>query len=503
MDLFATRQAQYQSRLGAVSTLMEAGRPHEALDLMRALCTADPGLAVAHNDLSAVAFAAGRLTEAHEAIARAARLCHDDAALAADIRHNQEAIEAVLRAADPKVAYEACEAVVNRLVARDELALAIAEVEQFLAAQPAFGEAWNDLAVLQHGLHRLEPALIASGIACEIEAANPDFLRTRAAILLDAGRVEEAGKTIVPVLIENAADVEALLLAGDIAVAAGHPADAHPFFRQALAIDPTCGRAALELASLPAGESAASAGPAPTLVLCLGASDAAALDQTLRSFARHCGDASDVDVKALYRATTVAEQRLYQGVAVEHPFATLIAESDLGRQLPALLAPHRHVLLVGDGVTFVRDFRLTDATRALDAEPRALGCALALGENTTTAARGHRGQRVPALTRFAHGLYRFGWMGADQDFGRPLGATAGLYRADEIRRLLPTLALADGGAPSLDAALAGASGRFAVARPTMLCFDRAVATRGAGEVGQTAGAPVRIPALSHALPLAV
>ncbi|HVR64869.1 MAG TPA: hypothetical protein VMU50_23385 [Polyangia bacterium] len=503
MDLFATRQAQYQSRLGAVSTLMEAGRPHDALERMRALCKADPELAVAHNDLAVVAFAAGRLAEAHEAIARAARLCHEDPALAADIRHNQEAIEAALRAADPKVAYEASVAVVNRLVARDELALAIAEVEKFLAAHPALGEAWNDLAVLQHASHRLEPAVIASGIACEIEAGNPDFRRTRTAILLDAGRLDEAGKTIVPVLMENAADVEALLLAGDIAVAAGHPADARPFYRHALQIDPACGRAALELASLPVDESGAAAGPAHTLVLCLGDSGAAALDQTLRSFARHCVDAGDVDVKVLYRAANPAEQRLCQAVALEHPFATLIAEGELARQLPALLAPHRHVLLVGDGVVFVRDFRLTDATRALDAEPRALGCALALGENTVMTARGRRAQRVPALTRFSHGLYRFAWSGADQDFGRPLGATAGLYRADEIRRLLPALAFTDGGAPALDAALAGASGRFAAARPTMLCFDRAVATPGDAERAQTAPAPVRIPALSHALPLAV
>ncbi len=500
MDLFSTRQAQYQARLGAVSTLMAASQHRDALDRMRALVAVDPELAVAHNDLAVVAFQAGRLTDAHEAIARAARLCHDDAALAQDIRHNQEAIEAALRAADPKVAYEACVAVVNRLVAGDELALAIDEVEGFLAAHPALGEAWNDLAVLQHASQRLEPAVIASGIACEIEPDHPDFRRTRAAILLDAGRVEEAGKTIVPVLMANPDDVDALILAGDITIAAGQPADARPFFRRALEIDPGCGRAALELAALPTDAHSDAGGPAATVVLIISDGGPAALDGTLRTFARHCLDKAEVDVKVLYSATTVTEQRLYQGIAIEHPFATLIAESDLRKQLPALLAPHRHALLVGVETVFVRDFRLTDASRALDAEPRALGCALGLGENATLSARGRRSQRIPAMTRFAHGIYRFAWTGAEHDFGRPLGAAAGLYRADELRRLLGTLTFT--GASTLDAALGSATGRFAATRPTMLCFDRAVATPAATPPAEVT-ATLRPSAPARALPLAV
>src|SRR5579872_2225158 len=168
MEPFATRQAQYKARLGVVSMLMDAGRPHEALERMRALAAADPELAIAHNDLAVVSFQAGRLGDAHESIMRAARLCHDDPQLAQDIRHNQEAIESALRAADPAVAYEACVAVVNRLVTNNELGLAITELEGFLAVRAAHAEAWSDLAVLNQAARRLEPAIIASGIACEI-----------------------------------------------------------------------------------------------------------------------------------------------------------------------------------------------------------------------------------------------------------------------------------------------------------------------------------------------
>ncbi len=198
-------------------------------------------------------------------------------------------------------------------------------------------------------------------------------------------------------------------------------------------------------------------------------------------------------MKVLYRATGIEQQRLYQGVAIEHPFVTLVAETTFAQQVPALLGPHRHALLLGGDTRFVRDFRLTDAARALDAERRALGCNLMLGENTTTSARQKKGQRVPALTRFAHGLYRFSWVGADQDFGRPLAAAGVLYRADELRRLLGGLTFRDVG--TMDAALGGDAEvqRFATSRPTLFCFDRSVATAAAGEeAGKYAPPPARL-----------
>ncbi|HEX3698879.1 MAG TPA: tetratricopeptide repeat protein [Polyangia bacterium] len=500
METIATRQAQYQARLPAVIHLIEAGHWAEAVDSLRAIVATESDLAVAHNDLAAVCFQAGRLAEARASVRRAAELCQHDGELARTIRDNFAAIDAATRAANPAAAYEACVEVVNRLVARDELALAVAELERFVAAHPSAAEAWNDLAIVQQATERLQPALIASGIACEIDSYNADFRRTRAAILLDAGRCEDAGKVIAPVLIANRDDIDALILAGDITVAAGHPAEARPFYRHALEIDPECGRAALQLASLPMDPDTVDTGPAATLVLILSSNGAAAVDQTLRTFARHCQDQSQIDVKVLYHATGVEETRLYQAIAAEHPFATLVAEREMARQLPALLGPHRHVLLASDDTLFVRDFCLTDAARALDIEPRALGCALALGENTAQSPRSRRSQRVPALTRFAHGLCRYAWNNSDQDFGRPLGAVAGLYRADEIRRLLGKLSFSS--APSLDAALEGAAGLFTGSRPMMLCFDRAVAAPRAGEDSQAAAA-FRTPSLAQPLPMAV
>ena len=489
METIANRQAQYHARVGVVSLLIEAGRLSEAVDRMRAIVDADPALAVAHNDLAAVCYQAGQIEDARAAIARAAELCPADGELAQTIRDNFAAIDDALRTENPAAAYKACAAVVNRLITSDQLGLAVAELERFLATRPSVAEAWNDLAVLQQASQRQEPALLASAIACEIAPDNPDFRHTRAAILLDANRCEEAAQVIAPVLIADRDDVDALILAGDITAAAGHPADARPFYRHALDIDPACGRAALQLASLPIGQDTVDTGPAATLVLIFSVKNPAAVDQTLRTFSRHCQDKSQVDVKVLYNVANADEQRLYQAIAVEYPFATLVAENDLTKQLPALLGPHRHVLLVGNDTLFVRDFRLTDAARALDAEPRALGCALGVGENTATSQRSRRSQRIPALTRFALGLYRYAWGDGEQDFGRPLGATAGLYRADEIRRLMTTLTFTS--ALSLDTALEGAAGRFASRRPTMLCFDRAVA---APRDATTPASAVRLPA---------
>ncbi|HEY2901040.1 MAG TPA: tetratricopeptide repeat protein [Polyangia bacterium] len=500
METISIRQAQYQARLVSVSLLIEACRWAEAVDSLRAIVAAHSDLAIAHNDLAVVCYQAGRLADARASVRRAAELCHDDGELAGIIRDNFAAIDAAARAANPAAAYEACVEVVNRLVARDELALAVAELERFVAAHPSCGEAWNDLAIVHQAMERLQPAQIASGIACEIDPNNADFRRTRAAILLDAGRCEDAGKVIAPVLIANRDDVDALILAGDITVAAGHPAEARPFYRHALEIDPECGRAALQLASLPVDPNTVDTAPAATLVLILSSNGAAAVDQTLRTFARHCQDQTQIDVKVLYQASGADDTRLYQAIAAEHPFATLVAERDLAKQLPALLAPHRHVLLASDDTLFVRDFCLTDAARALDIEPRALGCALALGENTGHSQRSRRSQRVPALTRFAHGLYRYAWNNSDQDFGRPLGASAGLYRADEIRRLLGKLSFSS--ALALDAALEGAAGPFTDSRPMMLCFDRAVAAPRAGGESEAAAA-FRTPSLAQPLRMAV
>jgi hypothetical protein len=139
----------------------------------------------------------------------------------------------------------------------------------------------------------------------------------------------------------------------------------------------------------------------------------------------------------------------------------------------------------------VRDFRLTDGSRALDTDPRAIGCGLWLGENATISQRSGRAQRIPAMTRFAHGLYRFAWGNAEHDFARPLTASSVLYRADELRRLLGTLTFAN--PPSLEAALQGATGRFASTRPTMLCFDRVVSAPRASLDGPAPVAAFRTP----------
>jgi Flp pilus assembly protein TadD len=503
----ASRQEQYQARLGVVSMLVDAGRAQEALDRMRTIVDADPEMAIAHNDLAVIYYQTGQLAEARDAIVRAAERCPDEASLATIIRDNFEAIEAALRTADPATAYQACLTVVNGLLAKDELTLAIAEIERFVAGYPAgsgsaaasgsagvstaIGEAWNDLAVLHQAIGRVQPAAIASGIAVEIDPAKPDYRRTRAAILLEAGDWEEAGKVIAPVLVADPDDVDALILAGDIGIAAGQPMDARLFFRRALTIDPACGRAALQLAGLPEATAEEDTGPAETLVLIFSAKGAASVDQTLRTFARHCQDKSQVDVKVLYKAQSPEDQRLYHDIASEHPFVTLVCQSDFSKQLGALLAPHRHVLLINDDAVFVRDFRLTDGSRALDTDPRAIGCALSLGENATVSQRSGRAQRIPTMSRFAHGLYRFAWGSAEHDFGRPLTASSVLYRADELRRLLGTLTFAN--PPSLDAALQGVTGRFASTRPTMLCFDRVVAAPRASLDGPAPAATFRSP----------
>jgi tetratricopeptide (TPR) repeat protein len=251
----------YKARFGVVDILLKGGHQEQALQRMEELLARDPEYADAHNDLAVLYYQAGRYADAHRSICRAAELDPNDtnirqnleamrAAAAAPAAPAPAAVAAAVPAATPVASYDACIATVEGLMEAGRPDKAIAAIEGFVDLNPTHAEAWNDIAVLHHAQGNLEPALIASRIAIEIEGDNPHYRHTRAAILLEDGRLQEALHTIDPVLTANPRDVDALILAGDLSLAFGSVADARPFYKQAMVVDPSCARAAVKLATI-------------------------------------------------------------------------------------------------------------------------------------------------------------------------------------------------------------------------------------------------------------
>ncbi|HET6279473.1 MAG TPA: tetratricopeptide repeat protein [Polyangia bacterium] len=254
----------YRARFGVVEILLKGGHQEQALQRMEELVARDPDYADANNDLAVLYYEAGRFADAHRSIRRAAELGPGDPA----IRRNLEAMTAavaqppagqplaaaatpapVAAVASPAHSYDACTVVVEALMNAGQPTKAICEIEAFVDRHPTHAEAWNDIAVLHHAQGNMEPALIASRIALEIEGDNPHYRHTRAALLLEDGRLQEALHTIDPVLTANPRDVDALILAGDLSLAIGSVADARPFYKRAMVVDPSCARAAVKLAT--------------------------------------------------------------------------------------------------------------------------------------------------------------------------------------------------------------------------------------------------------------
>lgn len=261
----------YQARFGVVDILLKGGHTAQAIQRMEELVERDPEYPEAHNDLAVLYYDAGRFEDAHRSILRASALNPDSPTISQNLTAMRAAavpVAAPVIAAAPLApapasapptlephadGYETCLAAVESLIQANQPLQAMAELEAFVAEHPTHAEAWNDIAVLNHVEGRLQPALIAAGIAVELEGDNPHYRHTRAVLLLENGQLQEALTAIDPVLSANPRDVNALILAGDLSLAFGSAVDARPFYQQAMVVDPSCARAAVKLATIPPG----------------------------------------------------------------------------------------------------------------------------------------------------------------------------------------------------------------------------------------------------------
>jgi hypothetical protein len=89
------------------------------------------------------------------------------------------------------------------------------------------------------------------------------------------------------------------------------------------------------------------------------------LDAALRSWQRHCKDASSTSIKVLYKASTSRLMSLYRRLMQEHPTVEFVREGEFRRDVLVLLEQQDYVGFVVDDSIFVRDFSLADVTSAL------------------------------------------------------------------------------------------------------------------------------------------
>ena len=213
----------------------------------------------------------------------------------------------------------------------------------------------------------------------------------------------------------------------------------------------------------------------------------------LSSYGCRCGDADQIPVSVIYRASTPAYRQAYELLKEdfkgnltihwikETDFKKNILENALGQKrrnwLERLLfRPSRtdeKILFLVDDNLFVQDFHFAEVARALSNHRRALGFSLRLGKNTNYCYPNRAGQSLPALQEDEGGILRFTWPDQEGDFGYPLEVSSSVYRREDIEGLLQRLPYAN---PNrLEQGLSVSSRLFARRKPELLCFEKSVA----------------------------
>ncbi|MGP8200419.1 MAG: glycosyltransferase family 2 protein [Limisphaerales bacterium] len=191
------------------------------------------------------------------------------------------------------------------------------------------------------------------------------------------------------------------------------------------------------------------------------------LDAALRSWQRHCKDASSISIKVLYKASTSRLLSLYRRLMLEHPAVDFVREEEFRRDVLVLLEQQDYVGFVVDDSIFVRDFSVADVTSALARHAGALGFSLRLGRNTVYWYMMDRLQKVPEFEAEEEFALKYRWPGAEWDFAYPLELSSSIYRGEQILPLLKDLEFKNPN--TLEEAMYQNIGRFRESHPCLLC----------------------------------
>lgn len=196
------------------------------------------------------------------------------------------------------------------------------------------------------------------------------------------------------------------------------------------------------------------------------------LDALLCSFALHCQDAHNVELKILYKTSDAFQESLYQELARDYPHVQFVAERNFKEDLIRFLRDAHHILFLVDDTLFVRSFHLAEIVSHLRETEESLGFSLRLGKNTVYCHHADTGMRLPEFRPGLHRIQKYIWRNAGWDFGFPLEVSSSVYRADDLVPLLKELAFS--GPNELEMQLDSQSSKFG-SREFLSCYEQSVA----------------------------
>jgi len=244
------------------------------------------------------------------------------------------------------------------------------------------------------------------------------------------------------------------------------------------------------------------------------------LDAVLRSFFLHCQDSELVKISVLYMVTDGDHARQYKTLISDYPQVTFIEQKNFRQDVLHWLTPYPsgsgaernyialanvscancflpgfrrifrmyirphlqkflapqpqglfYLFLVDDNL-FVRDFSLGHVVHVLQEQPRALGCSLRLGMNTTYCYSFEGTQSLPKFEQLSGGALAYDWVSAELDFGYPLEISSSVYRAQEIVPFL--LGLEFDNPNTLEGEMAARAKRFKERFPLLICYEKSI-----------------------------
>ncbi|NCC84158.1 MAG: glycosyltransferase [Clostridia bacterium] len=173
-----------------------------------------------------------------------------------------------------------------------------------------------------------------------------------------------------------------------------------------------------------------------TQVIIFSKNRALQLQAALESFLRQCADATNANIRVLYKASDARHERQYRVLRTRFPGIQFVTETNFRPQLLRLAADGCWLLLLVDDVIFHRPFTLAECITALESQPEALSVSLLLGTNTVYCHTQDVPQPAPDMEMATGRFLRFRWQNAAYDFGYPLEVSGSLYRASHILALL-------------------------------------------------------------------
>ncbi|MCB2109099.1 MAG: tetratricopeptide repeat protein [Rhodobacteraceae bacterium] len=246
-----------QDLLTKAKTLLAAGAPDQAAEILSIIVERDPRDAEALHLLGIISYQYGRIDDAVQLFQSAltadphfidAMANLATALLTANRVEEAEKVQRQAIAAMPGSASLHFN-LANILVAQGRLPEAVDEFRTAVSAKPDFAEAWSNLGTALRDLNDIDGALAAFEAAC---AHRPDYVEARynlANALRDSGRLSDAEQAIRKVIALRPDHAKAFNALGNMLSDMAKPIEANAAFTQAVRLDPNWMPAASNLLS--------------------------------------------------------------------------------------------------------------------------------------------------------------------------------------------------------------------------------------------------------------